>query len=152
MKVFYFVINKLIRVREILIFMNSSWKLRRLFLILRVIWEFLGFRYIKWVYYCDVIYFVVFGNELRGFLFILIGLLLYSIVFRLVVFWKGMYSNFIMLYYCLCVLKKKKYKFFKFVDCKLCWFLWFLEMFRFFFGFFWNCWWLVLVLNYYFRV
>ena len=66
-KVSHLVTNKPIRVREILISMNSSWKLRRLLLTSRVIWEPLGLRYIKRVYYCDVTHSAVIGNQLRGF-------------------------------------------------------------------------------------
>lgn len=151
-KVSHLVTNKPIRVREILISMNSSWKLRRLLLTSRVIWEPLGLRYIKRVYYCDVTHSAVIGNQLRGFLSTSIGLSLYSIALRSVVFWKGMYSNSTMLHHCSCVPKKKKYKFFKFVDCKLCRFSWSSETSRFLFGFFWNRRWLALASNYHLRV
>lgn len=110
-KVSHLVTNKPIRVREILISMNSSWKLRRLLLTSRVIWEPLGLRYIKRVYYCDVTHSAVIGNQLRGFLSTSIGLSLYSIALRSVVFWKGVYSNSTMLHHCSCVPKKKSISF-----------------------------------------
>lgn len=152
-KVSHLVTNKPIRVREILISMNSSWKLRRLLLTSRVIWEPLGLRYIKRVYYCDVTHSAVIGNQLRGFFVHLNWAIVVQHSSQVGSFFEKACTVTLLCYITVrACQKKKKYKFFKFVDCKLCRFSWSSETSRFLFGFFWNRRWLALASNYHLRV